>query len=516
MERDGQRTSIWQATVKPSTVQIDNHSLSANNKYDVVIAGAGITGIVTGLLLQLAGKNVMIAEAHTIGFGTTGGTTAHINTFLDVPYYQIAKNFNEEVATEVAKAVANALALIKQNVNQFNINCEYIEQDGYLYAQDEKQEEELQKIIASCKKVGVEVSSCENIPVPIKFLSAAKFSGQASFHPLTYLFHLADIFSKAGGTILEDCRIIDLEENDKTVTVKTSLDKTFIAKDFIYCTHIPPGTNVLHFMSAPYRSYAMAVKLSDENYPSGLVYDLYNPYHYFRTQEIDGQKYMIAGGEDHKTGHEENTAKCFENLEKYLRENFAIERISYKWSSQYFEPADGLPYIGILPSYKKHVYTATGYGGNGMMYSHIAAKILTGMITGKSSGHEDLFNPARVKPIASFSNVVKEGADVTLNLLKTILPAEKIKGLDEIGNDEAKIINYDGNTIAAYRDEKGHLYMVNPTCTHLGCTVGWNNEEKSWDCPCHGARYNCKGEVLTGPAVKDLERYTQALPVDKQ
>lgn len=508
MKRDGQLTSLWQATASAPRAQMAAPNSIDNKVFDVVIAGAGMTGIVTGLLLQQAGKSVLIAEAHTMGFGTTGGTTAHLNTFLDTPYYQIEKDFGEQSANLVARAVAGSLELIKRNVHQYSIDCNYLEQDAYLYAQDDKQEKELQQIIDSCNKVNVAGSSTDGIPIPIDFLSAAKLSGQASFHPLRYLVALAEVFTNSGGIILEGCRVVNLDENDEMVTINTSLGQTLQSKDFVYATHIPPGVNVLHFRAAPYRSYAVAAKLQDANYPEDLVYDLYDPYHYFRTQEIDGQKYLIAGGEDHKTGHEKDTGTCFQRLEDYLRQHFSVEEITYKWSSQYFEPADGLPYIGLLPGHKGHVYTATGYGGNGMMNSHIAAELLTSLIMGEKNDYADLFDPARIKPIAGFSNVVKEGADVTMSLIKSILPAEKITGLDLIAKEEGKVIKYDGNTVAAYRDENGKLYMVNPTCTHLGCIVGWNGEEKSWDCPCHGARYSYTGEVLTGPAIKDLKQWT--------
>lgn len=509
MKRDGQSTSLWQATAEPVPLQTNLQNISGKT-FDVVVAGAGITGIVTGLKLLLEGKSVLIIEANTIGFGTTGGTTAHLNTFLDAPYYQIEKDFCEKDASLVADAIRNALSLIKHNVKKYNIDCNYAEQDSYLYAQDEKQEKELRQIIGSCNKVGVAAEPCEKIPIPIEFTAAAKLSGQASFHPLRYILRLAEIFTTAGGIILEGYRVTELAENNNVVTIETLPGQTFTSKDFIYATHIPPGVNLLHFRAAPYRSYAMAVKLSDGKYPDGLVCDMYDPYHYFRTQNVDGQDYLIAGGEDHKTGHEENTDKCFGNLEDYLQENFEVEEIAYKWSSQYFEPADGLPYIGILPGYKEHVYVATGYGGNGMMHSHIAADILSDLITGKSNEFAKLFSPSRIKPIAGFSNVVKESADVTLNLIKSILPSEKIGTLDEIANEEARVIKYDGNTIAAYRDADGRLYILSPTCTHLGCTVAWNEAEKSWDCPCHGARYSYSGWVLTGPAVKDLALLNKA------
>ncbi len=278
------------------------------------------------------------------------------------------------------------------------------------------------------------------------------------------------------------------------------------AKFLIYATHVPPGVNLLHFRNAPYRSYAMAVKLKDGNYPDGLAYDMYNPYHYYRTQEVDGEKYLVAGGEDHKTAHEENTEACFTRLESYLMKYFAVEKVSFKWSSQYFEPTDGLPYIGHLPGNPKNVFVATGFGGNGITYSHVAAKVLTDLIVAGKSEYEKLYDPNRIKPVAGFTNFVKEAADVVGKFIGDRFNKEKIKELADIARGEAKLVKYEGHSIALYKDENGNVHAVNPACTHINCMVGWNTAEKTWDCPCHGSRFDADGVMLTAPARKDLER----------
>lgn len=251
----------------------------------------------------------------------------------------------------------------------------------------------------------------------------------------------------------------------------------------------------------------MAVKFPQKSeYPGALVYDMYDPYHYYRTQEIDGELYFIAGGEDHKTGHEENTNTCFDKLEAHIKKYFPVESITHKWSSQYFEPNDGIPYIGNLPGHPDRMYVATGYGGNGMIYSAVAALTLSDIIVAGESRYQDLFNPNRLKPIAGFTNFVKESADVVGKLIGKVVPADKLKELSELAKGEARVVNYDGNRVAIYKDDAGKVYAVNSACTHIKCDVAWNIAEKSWDCPCHGSRFSYTGEVLTGPARKDLER----------
>jgi glycine/D-amino acid oxidase-like deaminating enzyme/nitrite reductase/ring-hydroxylating ferredoxin subunit len=508
INRDGALQSVWQQTVEP----LEGNNTATAATYDVIIVGAGITGISLALRLQNSGLQCLVLEAHTCCFGTTGGTTAHLNTVLDTPYTTIIKNFGEENAKLVAQSVKEAIHNIERNIEQYQIDCGFERTPGYLFAQNDDQENELQDIIAACEKVSVPVHYTDSIPVNIPFTKVIEIPSQAKFSPVKYVYELAKAFIKAGGRLVEQTAVVNHTHRTDEVTsreiieVETNNNYTYITNALVYATHIPPGVNVLHMRCAPYRSYAMAVKLAHDNYPDELCYDMYDPYHYYRTQVIDGERYFIVGGEDHKTGHEENTAACFNRLEAHVRHYFNVESITHKWSSQFYEPADGLPYIGELPGARPNVYVATGYGGNGMVYSQVATLLLSELIITGTSMYKEVFDPNRIKPIAGFANFIKENADVVKNLVSGLVTRNQLESLSELAHGEGKVVVFDNHKIALYKDMDGALHVLNPTCTHLKCSVGWNAAELSWDCPCHGARYSIDGDVLNGPANRDLKK----------
>lgn len=496
--RDGRCTSLWQSArniYRPQSPRIEKN-------FDVIVIGGGITGISTALQLQEAGLSCLVLEARHLCFGTTGGTTAHINTLLDTPYTTIENNFGKANAKLVAAAAKDAVDLISSNIRRYGIDCGFAGAVAYLFAQDEDQDQELSKIAAAAEEAGLSLAASKIIPLNIPFTKAVRVAGQAKFHPVDYVFALAKSYEHIGGTIIDSCRVTGAEVNELVeVTTNRGVFKT---KDIVYATHIPPGINLLHLRCSPMRSYAMAVQLTDDAYPEDLSYDMYDPYHYYRTQEVDGQPYLIVGGNDHRTGDNINTRNCFLQLENHVRQHFNVKKVKFRWSSQYFEPADGLPYIGHLPGHPEHVYVATGFGGNGMTYSSVAARLLPDLILGKENPYADVFNPNRLKPVAGFTNFIKHNADVAATFVKQLFSGEDLPELTDLAPGEARIVNYEDRKIAMYKDTAGEVHAIQPTCTHMKCEVRWNSAETSWDCPCHGARYDPDGKVLTGPADRDL------------
>jgi glycine/D-amino acid oxidase-like deaminating enzyme/nitrite reductase/ring-hydroxylating ferredoxin subunit len=498
--RDGNSKSPWQHGLSA----IVNPALLKNNEttYDCLVVGGGITGLTAALLLKNAGKNVMLAEANTVGFGTTGGTSAHINNFADTTFKEAESAFGKEGESLFARAIAEGQDIIKRNIGNYKIDCDYEPKSAIVYAEDDQQADQLTSLFAGLATVGIAARFIDEIPVAIPFKKAITIENQAQFHPLKYLQGLQRAYLAAGGNLAENTRIYKVSTSDD-VHIAESSQMTIRAKNVIYATHMPPNINVMNLECAPYRSYVMAVKLRNDQYPDDLIYDLEEPYHYFRSHTIEGEKLLLAGGNDHKTGHED-PEKQMADLENYVRKYFNVSSVKYKWSSQYYIPVDGLPYIGQLPLTPKGIYCATGFNGNGMMLGSVAAKVLSELVISGKSIYRDLFDPCRLKPVDSFKEFVSENADVAYHLVADRFGIHETNSLKRIEPGNGKLVEVDGKKVAAFRDEKGKVHALNPTCTHMGCIVNWNPQEKSWDCPCHGARFAIDGKVLTGPATIDL------------
>jgi glycine/D-amino acid oxidase-like deaminating enzyme/nitrite reductase/ring-hydroxylating ferredoxin subunit len=499
-QRDGANTSLWQLPQQKRDAALSNEIQT----YDVLIVGAGITGLTCALNLQRKGKKCMVVEAENIGFGTTAGTSAHLNTFLDATYPEIDSDFGKETSKLLASAAKRMIEYIKTNIEELEIDAEFDYRDAYLFSQNEKETKELKEIFDASKAAGLQVAESTENGLPIDFLQSIKFAGQAQFHPLKYIHGLAEAFGKAGGQILEGRFITDSKFVDGH-HISVCYDREFKSKNVIWATHIPPGINLLSFRNAPYRSYVLAARLKNDDYPDCLAYDMQEPYHYFRSHQIQGRRYLLVGGADHKTGHDD-PEQAFLDLESYIKQHYDIASIDYRWSSQYYVPVDGLPYIGTLPAGPEGAYVATGFNGNGMIFGSLSGEILTDLIIGKENELAKTLSPSRLKPISGFTEFIKENADVAYRFLADRFGTELIDSLNQLPDGEGKIVEFEGEKLAIYKGSDGTVNALSPVCTHAGCIVSWNAPEKSWDCPCHGGRFSIEGDVLTGPPRKGLEK----------
>lgn len=464
---------------------------------DVCVVGAGITGLTTALQLVNEGRDVVVLEAQKIGYGTTGSSSNHLTTHIDFTYRKVRQNFGAEISQIVAQSRTKAIAYIEENVNKYQINCGFKRVDGYLYAETEDKIELLQEEYEAAHKAGLPVSLTKDVRLPFIVARALRFEDQAQFNALAYLQGIADELDKRPNCkIYENSRGIQFDKNEHVIRTPNGSVR---ANEFVFATHIPPFLNFHQTTSAPYRSYIVTAKV--KNPPAeGLYWDMQDPYHYTRIYEHGGDNWLVVGGEDHKTGHNPPETDYYKKLEAYLRQRYDVESMGRQWSAQYYEPADGLPYIGLSPN--GPCYIATGFSGDGLVYGTVAGILISDLILGWEYDWIKAYNSRRFTLLSSARNFLEENIDVAKCI---ILDRFKSGEMDNLKPGEGAVINQGFKHYAVYKNELGEISCRSAVCPHFGGIVHWNRMEKTWDCPCHGSRFSPEGKVLTGPATADLK-----------
>jgi glycine/D-amino acid oxidase-like deaminating enzyme/nitrite reductase/ring-hydroxylating ferredoxin subunit len=480
-------------------------ALDRNIEADVVIAGGGIAGLTAGAILQRAGKSVIVLEARRIGRGETGLTTAHLTEVLDTRYHALESKFGRQGARLAAESSRAAIDRIEAFVAASGTSCGFERVPAYLFAETDKQRNDLEKELESMQRAGASVAWVDSVPLPMRVRGAIRVDRQGQFHPLEYLRALAVAFTTAGGRIFEDTALLEVDDGEPCRVSASGGQIT--AKDVLVLTNVPVSNRfALHTKVAAYRSYALAARL-EEPFPLGLFWDMQDPYHYIRKHTTVAGTFLIVGGEDHKTGQNAESLASFDRLRKYTATHFGVAEIAYRWSGQVIEPVDGLPFIG-KNSGSEHVYVATGFSGNGMTFGTLAGMILSDAVLGIENPSARLYDATRVKPLAQAREYVAENVDFPAHLARDRLARGEAESAERIAPGEGRLIRSHGKMLAVYRDDGGALHARSAVCTHLGCHVQWNKAEKSWDCPCHGSRFGVDGAVLNGPATKPLEEAT--------
>lgn len=500
-----EQKNVYTKAIWSSVPLAETHfnALSANMEADVVIVGAGITGISTAYNLVKSGKKVIVVEAREVGMGTTGFSTGN----LYVPTAQfdtILSKHGQQTLEDVVWARSQALNFIKERISEFNIDCSLTTVPWCYSTNREEDVREIQKEYKAMKSGGLPVSDTTPYEFPFTAKAVAVLDDQAQFNPLQYVKKLAAEIAGDRCLIFENTRVLDIKDGDTCVVETTG--GTIRAGKVVQATHTPKGLYAVHAVMEVYREFALAVQLNQE-VPKGGIYWIRegdNKYS-IRPYTTHEGNFAIIINETQKLGHKERTEENFANLEKYIRSVFEVGEAKYFWAAQKYMPADTLPYIGTSPL-QNNVYIATGFASDGLIWGTAASMIISDLILRKGNKWGRTFDPKRFTPIASAENALKENIDVVSHFIK-----DYIKGTEDeftgIQVGEGKLIDFNGKKSAAYRDEDEQLHIVSAICPHLGCIVHWNSAEKSWDCPCHGSRFTYKGEVLEGPAIRGLHNY---------
>src|SRR6202163_4804537 len=509
----GHTTSVWMATTEVPQFQPLTQDLRTN----VCVIGAGIAGMTTAYLLARAGRAVVLIDDGPIGGGETGRTTAHLTAALDDRYYNIAKIHGEDGARVAAESHMSAIHRIETIASMEDIDCEFERVEGYLFLGGDSQRKELEHELEATHRAGINHSQIVD-RIPFSFWDsgpALRFPRQATFHPLKYLKGLARAILRDGGKIYTGVHAEKIEDGEPA-KVTTSSGHTIHADNVVVCTNTPINDwLIIHTKQAAYRTYVIGARVPKGSVPHGLYWDTPNPYHYIRLQPAEDKAgheldydILMVGGEDHKTGQAQDTDERFVRLEAWTRERFPmVERVDYRWSGQVIEPVDYMAYIGKNPGGDEHIWIATGDSGNGMTHGTIAGIILNELVQGRKHQWSRLYDPSRVR-LRATPEFVKENINVA-EQYKDWFTGSETSDVAAIKPGEGAVIGRGRGKIAVYRDERGDVHRLSAVCTHLYCIVRWNDTERTWDCPCHGSRFDPYGKVVNGPAIVGLSPVSQ-------
>jgi len=505
---NGRSVSVWMDSTNSPDAGMAQETLDRDLSCDVAIVGGGMAGLSVAYCLSREGKKVVVLDDGPIAGGETCRTTAHLTFSQDDGNAEVESIHGLEGLKGALESHSAAVDFIEQTIRTENIECGFDRVNGYLFVSPQGQSQDfLEKELDACHRAGYkDVHFAARAPLAFETGRCLVFPRHGRFHPLEYLRGLTAAITRAGGLIFPHTHV-DKIEGGANARLVTSEGRTVKAGAIVVATNSPVNDRVtMHTKQAAYRTYAISAPVPNDSITRGLYWDTEDPYHYVRTQRINGQDILIVGGEDHKTGQANDAAERWDNLEKWMRERFPeAGPADQRWSGQTVNPVDYLAFIGPNPGDEENVFIATGDSGMGMTHGTIAGFLITDLIMGRSNPWTALYDPARkAKSMTSLKEFAVENLNVAAQY-RDLVTSGDVKSADDIPADSGAVLRRGLHKVAAYRDAKGQLYECSAICPHLGCVVRWNDGEKSWDCPCHGSRFDATGNVVNGPANSALK-----------
>lgn len=501
----GSTKSAWQTIELPKFP-----TCNASAQYDVVVVGGGMTGLTVAHLLKKSGRSVCVLERGRITQADTGHTSAHLTYVTDVRYRSLVRTLGKDEAYLTWKGGESAIGLIETIVREDQIDCEFERVPGFLHTPlvgNGDNGEEMFEEFKIIRDAGFDATYLESVPVVAR--PGIRFDNQAKFHPLKYLRGMSQHIQGDGCSIFENSEVTDIHAEPMRVHAN---GHSIRCDNVVIATHVPlmglaglVRSTLFQTKLKSYTSYVIGARIEKYGLPYAVFWDTADPYYYLRIDSHGDEDYIVFGGLDHRTGQSDHPEEMYQRLEGLLLKYFPAAVVDCRWSGQVIDTHDGLPYLGESA---KHQYIATGFGGNGITFGTLGAMIICDLICGRDNPWQELFSIDRKKFRASAWKFIRANLDYPFYLFKDWLGGDRESKSAELKAGEGKVLVRNGKRIACYRDPQGKLTEVSAVCTHMGCVVHWNSADRTWDCPCHGSRFEATGGVLAGPAETPLKPIT--------
>ena len=478
--------------------------LAEDAETEVLVIGAGIVGLSTAYELASAGRRVMVVDRGRFGRGMTARTTAHLAFEIDDYFHELAKAHGRDHARLWYESQAAAVDRIEAICREEAIDCDFARLDGYFIPAHDKDVDYLRKELEAARDAGFHDAEWLESGAPALGTAAIRFPRQGRFHPTKYLNGLVGVLQRVGARLHDRTDIAELDEAGGWITAKSGAGATIRARQVVVATNTPFHLRIpIHTKQAPYRTYVVAMPTPKGAVPDVLLWDTEEPgYHYVRLQPGASEDLLIVGGEDHKSGTEDDGAQRIARLEAWARERFPMAGpVRYAWSGQVYEPADYVAFVGRSPG-NQEIYLATGDSGQGVTTGVMASLLLRDLMSGAENSWARLYAPSR-QMHRGLGEYVKENVEAAKHWIE-LVAARELASTDQLQPGEGGLVRLHGKPVAAYRDDTGELHLHSAVCTHAGCVVHWNSLERCWDCPCHGSQFGTDGQVLNGPAAQPL------------
>lgn len=475
--------------------------LVGGTETDVCVVGAGLVGITTAILLQEAGRDVVVIEMDRVVQGVTGNTTAKVTSGHGLIYASLESSHGADAARGYAQANEEGLARVASFVESYGIDCDFERKSNYTYCERPEDAGEIRDEVDAAARAGLDVALVTETSLPFPIAAAVELRDQAQFHPRKYLLALLDVFTAHGGRVFEETRATGINEGDPIVV--ETIGGEVRANHVVLATHYPFLDRALLFPRVhPKRSYVVAGPAN--RLPEGMFISSTEPTRSVRTIPNGDRTLLLVSGEGHSVGQDYETEDRYAALSSWGAEHFGLTT-EYRWSTQDGTSVDQLPYVGSVRRGSR-VYTATAFNKWGFTNGTAGAEIISDAILGRANEAADLFDLHRRTLTQSAEKFVTENAKVAIHFVRDRALHPQRTTPDDLSPGEAGIHRAGTQLVAAYRDDAGELHKVSAICTHLRCVVAWNPAERTWDCPCHGSRFDFDGRVIQGPAVHDLDR----------